>query len=135
MRRRLKHCARLPVTGATPHDVGYARGALLIGPRYLNTVKMYSSDIVNGDIDEAIQRLVLVPVTARVYVEFLRGEGEGIAQFEEFLAKTRKKAPERRRNELPKVLVLEVFSEIILCYFRRCDNVDFLGRPAAQEYG
>ena len=85
-------------TGATPHDVGYARGALLIGPRYLNTVKMYSSDIVNGDIDEAIQRLVLVPVTARVYVEFLRGEGEGIAQFEEFLAKTRKKAQEAQKK-------------------------------------
>jgi hypothetical protein len=81
-------------TGATPHDVGYARGALLVGPRYLNTVKMDSSDIVNGDIDEAIQRLVLVPATARVYVEFLRGEGEGIAEFEEFLAKNRKKAQE-----------------------------------------
>jgi hypothetical protein len=84
-------------TGATPHDVGYAQGSLLLGPRYLKTVRLDSSDIADGDIDEAIQRLVLVPVTARMYVEYLHGLGEGIAEFEEFLAKDRKKAQEIRK--------------------------------------
>jgi len=85
-------------TAASPKDIGYARGALLTGRRYLKAVKLDSSEIADGDIDEAIQRLVLVPVTARMYMEYLHGLGEGIAEFQDFLAKNRKKAQQAQRK-------------------------------------
>jgi hypothetical protein len=72
-----------------PHDVGLAAGALVGGPVYLKAVKLDSSDIFEGDIDEAIQRLVLVPIPVSALLEYDRGHQEGEARFQKTLDKAK----------------------------------------------
>jgi hypothetical protein len=81
-------------TNSSPHDVGMAAGALLLGPRYVGVVKLDSSDIVDGNLDEAIERLVLVPIPTNALIEYQRGLLEGRAEFERYLAKAKQKAKE-----------------------------------------
>jgi hypothetical protein len=78
-------------TGATPKNVGYSAGALMQGRRYLKAVNLDSADIIDGDLKDAFQRLS-PPITARMYVEYLYGLGEGISDFHDFLTKVRQKS-------------------------------------------
>jgi hypothetical protein len=80
------YCSPQRDTHCSPHDVGLAAGMLILGPRYLKAVKLDSSDIFDGDIEEAIQRLVLVPVPTSGLMEYDRGYEEGQAQFKKYVS-------------------------------------------------
>jgi hypothetical protein len=86
-------------TNFKPHDVGFAAGALLIGPRYFRVVKLDSSDIFDGNIEEAIQRLVLVPIPPSGLMEYDRGYAEGQTKFKDYLAKNRQRESEGSHKE------------------------------------
>ena len=81
--KRDMHCS--------PHDVGLAAGMLILGPRYLKAVKLDSSDIFDGNIEEAIQRLVLVPIPTSGLMEYDRGYEEGQAAFQKYLTENGQK--------------------------------------------
>ena len=81
-------------THSSPHEVGKAAAALLLGPRYVGVVKLDSPDIFDGNIDEAIQRLVLVPIPTNALIEYARGAKEGEAMFRSYLSKNRQKEKE-----------------------------------------
>ena len=75
--------------GYKPHDVGVAAGALVAGPVYLKVITLDSSDIFDGNIDEAIQRLVLVPIPSSALMEYDLGHQEGEARFQKTLNKAK----------------------------------------------
>lgn len=81
-------------TNSSPHDVGYARGWMLLGPQYVGVVKLDLSDIFDGNVDEAIQRLVLVPLPPNALIEFNHGAKEGVARFQNYLNENRIKEKE-----------------------------------------
>jgi hypothetical protein len=72
-----------------PHDVGVAAGALVGGPVYFKAVKLDSSDILDGNIEEAVERLVLVPIPINGLMEYDRGYQEGQARFQRILDKAK----------------------------------------------
>lgn len=80
-------------TNSSPHDVGYSAGATaqLIAPRYLKTVELNSSDVLDGNIDDAIKRLVLYPVPTNAFLEYARGYEKGQTEFYAFLEKAKQK--------------------------------------------
>ena len=78
-------------TRLSPEEVGLAAGAMIVGPRYLRAVKIDSSDVFEGDIEEAIQRLVLVPIPPEALMEYDRGYTKGQAEFEAYLAKNKQR--------------------------------------------
>ncbi len=88
------YCSPKQDTHCSPHDVGWAAGALILGPRYLRAVKLDSSDIFDGNIEEAIQRLVLVPIPTSGLMEYDRGYEEGQAAFQKYLTENGQKDTE-----------------------------------------
>jgi hypothetical protein len=78
-------------THYSPEDVGFFAGSLLAGPRYIGAVKLDSSDIFNGNIEEAIQRLALVPIPTSGLMDYDRGFEKGQAMFVDYLAKNAQK--------------------------------------------
>jgi hypothetical protein len=76
-------------THFSPHDVG--EGALLVDRVYFKAVKLDSSDIFEGDIEEAIERLVLVPIPSSALIEYDRGYEVGLPRFKRSVAKTSQK--------------------------------------------
>ena len=76
-------------THFSPGDVG--EGALLVDRVYFKAVKLDSSDIFEGDIDEAILRLVLVPIPPSGLIEYDRGYVKAKARFQRSVAKTDQK--------------------------------------------
>jgi hypothetical protein len=78
-------------THSSPEDVGFFAGALLNGPRYFKSVKIDSSDIFDRNIEEAIQRLVLVPIPVGGLMEYDRGFEKGQMMFKEYLRKNGEK--------------------------------------------
>jgi hypothetical protein len=85
------YCSPKQDTHCSPHDVGMAAGMLILGPRYLKAVKLDSSDIFDGNIEEAIQRLVLVPIPTSGLMEYDRGYDEGQAAFQKYLSENGQK--------------------------------------------
>jgi hypothetical protein len=85
------YCSPKRDTHCSPHDVGMAAGMLILGPRYLKAVKLDSSDIFDGNIEEAIQRLVLVPIPTSGLMEYDRGYDEGQAAFQKYLSENGQK--------------------------------------------
>jgi hypothetical protein len=88
-------------THSSPHDVGAAAGWMLLGPRYVGVVKLDSSDILDGNLDEAIQRLVLVPLPTNALMEYERGARDGLARFENYLNENRIKEKEIEDGKRP----------------------------------
>lgn len=88
-------------TNSSPHDVGIAAGYMLLGPRYVGVVKLNSSDILDGNIEEAIQRLVLVPLPTNSLIEYFRGVGVGLALFQRDLAKAKQEAKDIENAKSP----------------------------------
>ena len=76
-------------THFSPGDVG--EGAFLVDRIYFKAVKLDSSDIFEGDIDEAILRLVLVPIPASGLIDYDRGYEKAKVRFLRSAAKADKK--------------------------------------------
>lgn len=85
------HTVPAEETHSSPSDVGFAAGALLTGPRYFKSAKLDSSDIFNGDIEEAIQRLVLVPIPTSGLMDYDRGFVKGQGMFKDYLTRNGQK--------------------------------------------
>jgi hypothetical protein len=81
------HSVPASETYLTPEDVGFFAGALLNGPRYFKSVKLDSSDIFDGNMEEAILRLVLVPIPTSGLMDYDRGFAKGQEMFKGYLAK------------------------------------------------
>jgi hypothetical protein len=86
-----KRAVALDSTHASPYEVGLAAAAMLDGPSYFSVVKLDSSDIFGGDLEEAIQRMVFVPLPTNFLMEYARGAKEGNAWFDKTLAEMRAK--------------------------------------------
>jgi hypothetical protein len=84
-------------THFSPHEVG--EGALLFDRVYFKAVRLDSSDIFEGDIEEAIRRLVLVPIPPHALMEYDLGYEEGRARFRRLVTKTNEK--QKRSEDAP----------------------------------
>lgn len=79
-------------TESSAHDVGFAAGALILGPRYMKSVELDLPNIFGGDVDEAIQRLLMVPIQPHDLMEWDQGYLDGQAKFSQFLQNVEKKS-------------------------------------------
>jgi hypothetical protein len=84
-------------THFSPSEVG--EGTLLVDRVYFKAVKLDSSDIFEGDIEEAIERLVLVPIPPSALMEYDRGYEKGRVRFESTRSKSDQK--EKRSEDAP----------------------------------
>jgi hypothetical protein len=86
-------------THFSPYDVGYA--TLLVNRVYFKAVRLDSSDIFEGDIEEAIERLVLVPIPPSGLMEYDQGYLKGRARFERSVSKANQKDKQSEDAKTP----------------------------------
>jgi hypothetical protein len=86
-------------THFSPYDVGYA--ALLVDRVYFKAVKLDSPNIFEGDIEEAIERLVLIPIQPHALMDYDRGYEVGRTRFERSVSKANQKQQQSEGGQSP----------------------------------
>ena len=74
---------------------------MILGPKYVKAVKLNLWDIWDGNLQEAMERLMFVPIDITAYHEHYQGFEEGRAKFKELLSQLRQKAAESQGTKSP----------------------------------